>query len=203
LSWPVLSWRSAVCIAFCASGAVGCFSATLDRDALESKAAGPRTAVASLSADGGAASDAGSGYTVSLDTPPIELEGDDTTRDPCVATERQARAILERNCAGCHAPPAGMGGFRSILDFQALVNLTSSTLRDPVTGEPVRLVIPGDPAGSRLYRRAATGEMPPVRDATLPQLPRPSFSDLSVLEQWIDSCLPQVPAHAAFDAGLP
>jgi hypothetical protein len=190
---------SAVWLCLSASGALGCFYATLDHDELEAKAAGSSAEeIASLRPD------AGSGFTTALDTPPIELTGGDTTRDSCVATTEQARAILERNCSGCHAPPAAMGGFRSILDFPVLVTQTSNTLVDPVTGEPVRLVIPGDPDGSRLYRRAAGNEMPPMRDASLPPLPRPTISDISVLRQWIESCLPEVPAPPPLvDAGLP
>jgi hypothetical protein len=195
---------SAAWFGLCAFAALGCFSATLDHDELDAKASGVEATVESL--DPATAADAGPGYTVSLDTPPIELdfEGEDTTRDPCVATTEQARAILERNCSGCHAPPAGMGGFRAILDFPVLVTATSSTQRNPVTGEPVRLVVPGDPEGSRLYRRAAAGEMPPMRDASLPALPRPTISDISVLREWIESCLPTDPAPAPpIDAGLP
>jgi hypothetical protein len=197
LSPSILSRLSPVWLSLCASSALGCFYATLDHDELDSKAAGDSTRTAALEPD------AGSGRTVALDTPPIELvEGD--TRDSCVATTEQARAILQRNCSGCHAPPAAMGGFRSVLDFPVLVTLTSTTQRDLLTGEPVRLVIPGDPDGSRLYRRAAGGEMPPMRDASLPPLPRPTISDISVLRQWIGVCLPDVPAPAPLvDAGAP
>jgi hypothetical protein len=183
-----------------ASCLLGCFYSTLDHDGLDAKAAGPAPEeIASLQPD------AGSGFTVALDTPPIEVDFDgETTRDSCVVTTAQARAILEANCAPCHAPPAAMGGFRSILDFPVLVTLTSSTLRDPITGEPVRLVIPGDPDGSRLYRRAAGNEMPPMRDASLPPLPRPTISDISILRQWIQECLPEAPATPPLgDAGLP
>ena len=183
------------------AGALGCFYATLDHDELDAKAAGAPPAEAPAEADAG-------DYTTSLETPPIELnlEGT-TTRDSCVATTAQARAVLEENCSGCHAPPAAMGGFNTILDFPRLVTETSSTLRDPVTDEPVPLVVPGDPDGSRLYRRAALGEMPPQRDASLPPLPRPSIADVSILRQWIESCLPEVPAAQtaapALDAGVP
>jgi hypothetical protein len=181
------SERGRLWLGLCAAGALGCFYSTLDHDALDSKAAGPPAEVSSSDADAGS-------RTVSLDTPSIELDFEgDTTRDSCVATTEQARGILERNCSGCHAPPAAMGGFRAILDFPVLVTLTSSTARDPITGDPVRLVIPGDPDGSRLYRRAAGGEMPPMRDASLPPLPRPSISDVSVLRQWIEECLPEDP----------
>jgi hypothetical protein len=190
---------SVVWLGLCGSGSLGCFYASLDHDELAAKAAGPPSA-------GSPSADAGIGYTVALDTPPIDLDlqGEDTTRDACVATTRDAREVLQRNCAGCHAPPAAMGGFRSILDFPVLVTLTSSTLRDPVTGKPVRLVIPGNPDGSRVYRRAAAGEMPPTRDASLPALPRPTISDISVLRQWISACLPEAPAAAPLlDGGVP
>jgi hypothetical protein len=43
-----------------------------------------------------------------------------------------------------------------------------------------------------------------MRDASLPPLPRPSISDISVLRQWIGVCLPEVPAaEPLVDAGLP
>jgi hypothetical protein len=85
-----------------------------------------------------------------------------------------------------------MGSFQSILDFPTLVTAVSNTQRDTDTGEPVRLLVPGDPDGSRIYQRIAGGEMPPRRDATLPSLPRPTVSDLSLIREWIESCLPQV-----------
>jgi len=177
------------------AGAQGCFYATLDKEALENKAAG-----SAEPAEPSAAMDAG-GYTTSLDTPEIELENGDTTRDPCVQTTAQARAILTENCSGCHAPPASMGSFQSILDFPRLVTLVSNTVIDPETGDPMRLVVPGDPDRSRVYRRVAGGEMPPRRDASLPQLPRPTLSDVSVLRTWIQSCLPTLAPAPAADAG--
>lgn len=190
-------------------GAVGCFYATLDQDELDAKAAGTSTA-SSAQAEAALRPDAGAGYTVALDTPPIDLDFEgEATRDPCVATTRQATAILQQHCAGCHAPPAGMGGFRSILDFPTLVTLVSNTQRDPATNEPVRLVIPGDPDSSRVYRRVAGGEMPPARDASLPQLPSPTTSEVSILREWIASCLPATEASAepsrppSADAGTP
>jgi len=185
---------------------LACFSATLDRAELDAKAAGTSAGLASSSeAVEGGGVDAGAGFTVALDTPPIELDydGEDLTRDACVATTEQARSILEEHCSACHAPPAAMGGFRSVLDFPVLITLGSGTQRDPVTGEPVRLVVPGDPDGSRLYRRVAENEMPPTRDASFPALPRPTISDVSVLREWIDSCLPAAPVSPPLsDAGL-
>jgi len=185
-----------------AIASLGCFYATLDEDELDAKGAGSPPAVSEASTG-----DAGA-YTTALETPAIELDLEGTTtRDSCTATTQQARAILETNCAPCHAPPAAMGGFDTILDFPALVNEASNTQRDPVTGDPVRLVIPGDPDGSRLYRRAASGEMPPAsNDASLAPRPRPSIADVSVLRQWLESCLPELldtsEAAPVPDAGL-
>jgi len=163
------------------SVASGCYL-TLDSDELDAKSAG--TVV-----DAGVAASAGEGFTTSLDTPPIELEDGTTTRDPCVATTRQAREILTKHCAECHAPPGAAAGFRSILDFPELITLRSATAKDPDTQEFVRLVIPGEPEKSRLYLRARNGEMPPTRPPTELQLPRLTTSDVSVLRTWIKSCL--------------
>jgi len=143
--------------------------------------------------EGDAGTAGGSGFTTSLDTPPIQLADGTTTRDPCVATTRQAREILTTHCAECHSPPGAAAGFNSILDFPTLITLRSATARDPDTNEFVRLLIPGQPEKSRLYLRARNGEMPPMRPPSERQLPRPTTSDISVLRTWIQSCLPQDP----------
>jgi len=165
-----------------ASLLAGCYL-TLDSDALDAKAAG--------GVDVGAGADAGAGqaFTTSLDTPAIELEDGTTTRDPCVATTQQAREILTTHCAECHAPPGAAAGFSSILDFPTLITLRSATAKDPDTQEFVRLLIPGQPEKSRVYLRARNGEMPPTRPPSERQLPRPTTSDISVLQDWIRSCL--------------
>jgi hypothetical protein len=174
------------------SASSGCYL-LLDTDELDSKAAGVQTPTDVESGD------AGPEFTTSLDTPAIELDfdGERTTRDPCVATTQQATEILTTYCSECHAPPGSAAGFSSILDFPALVNARSGTVRDPVTDEPVRLLIPGQPEQSRLYLRARSGEMPPRRDPSLPQLRRPTISSISVLRTWILSCLASYPAAPA------
>ena len=173
-----------------ASSNMGCYF-LLDSEELDAKGDGVAREADELEprADAGSGSD-NLGFSTSLDTPPIELDDlGTTTRDPCVPTTRQAREILTENCAECHAPPGAAGGFNSILDFPALMNARSGTVIDPVSGEPVRLLIPGEPEQSRLYLRAQSGEMPPLRDPSLPRLPRPTTSDLSILHAWISSCL--------------
>ncbi|MEY2931398.1 MAG: hypothetical protein RL033_2147 [Pseudomonadota bacterium] len=179
------------------SGGAGCYL-TLDDEELDAKGAGVTTDAGAAAGEGAAS--AADEFTTSLDTPPIELdvEGEVTTRDPCVATTLQAREILTTYCSECHAPPGAAGGFASILDFPTLINARSTTQRDPVTNEAVRLLIPGSPEQSRLYLRARTGEMPPRRDPALPQLARPTVSSLSVLRTWISSCVGSAqPAPAA------
>jgi hypothetical protein len=182
--------RLALLLLLCgASATAGCYL-TLDTDALEAKAAGSPSDAGTEGSEG---NDGGSGkhFTTSLDTPPIELDldGVDTTRDPCVATTQQARQILTTHCSECHAPPGAAAGFSSILDFPTLITLRSATAKDPVTGEFVRLVVPGQPEKSRVYLRARNGEMPPTRPPSERQLPRPTTSSISVLHTWIRSCL--------------
>jgi hypothetical protein len=172
------------------SSNLGCYY-LLDSEELDSKG----DHVARGVGDGEAPADAGGGsdnlgFSTSLDTPAIELDDrGTTTRDPCVATTLQAREILTENCSECHAPPGAAGGFNSILDFPTLMTATSGTVTDPITGEPVRLLIPGQPDQSRLYVRVQRGEMPPLGDPSLSRRPRPTTSAISILRTWISSCL--------------
>jgi hypothetical protein len=171
----------------------GCYL-TLDTDELDAKAAGV------VSDAGTSESDAEDPFTTSLDTPAIEIEVNGlitTTRDPCVATTQKARQILTTYCSECHAPPGAAGNFSSILDFPTLITLRSATAKDPETMDPVRLLIPGQPEKSRLYQRARSGEMPPMRPPSEPQLRRPTISSISLLRTWIQSCLGNDPVSAA------
>jgi hypothetical protein len=133
---------------------------------------------------------------VVTETPPIQTR-DGSTDDPCVQTTQQAYRIRETFCSSCHAPPASFGGFNFILDDAKLVDPAvgiSNKTRDDA-GKLVRLVIPGDPDNSWIYQRvqhtraAPRGQMPPLNtDPTLPQNPRPTVSDISVLREWIENC---------------
>jgi hypothetical protein len=109
---------------------------------------------------------------------------------PCDATRVQATTILTKYCAGCHGgrtpgERAGSPPFDFVLDP---VKLTSTWTLN--TTPPSLFVVPGDPDHSRLYLRARRGEMPPASET---QLPRPSISDLSVLNYWISNCLGKAP----------
>src|SRR5204862_1576277 len=94
----------------------------------------------------------------------------------CAANKAKARAVLETNCAFCHQAPANMGRFDFILDPDTLTTATGTS--------GARFVVPGSPDKSRLYQRAAAGEMPPAG-----RMPRPSQDDIAVLRDWIASCV--------------
>lgn len=160
-------------------------------------------------AEGGGASVAapGTSHTVALDTPPIELDDGSSTADPCIATTASAMAVLGHYCAPCHggsSPGARQGQppFDFVLDVGRLESAVSATVKDPITHEPVRFLVPGDPDHSRIYLRAYKGEMPPPDLVGLPPTPRPTVSDLSVLRAWIASCLGAPPAEPG-DGGGP
>ena len=146
--------------------------------------------------DEGAASGGGADEpAISLETPPIELPGGETTSDPCVLTVLQAKTILETNCAACHgggSPGARQGQppFDYVLDFDRLLEARSESVPDPSDpSQGMRFVVPGDPEASRVYLRIAVGEMPPELPVDAEPLPRPSISDTSVLYAWIELCM--------------
>jgi hypothetical protein len=153
-------------------------------------------------ASGGIPPDDEEGSGAGLDPELIELS-EVQGGDACEVVDRQAHAILERSCARCHggaSPGARQGAppFDAVLDTERLVTLTSATVTDPTTHEPARFLVPGDPDRSRIYLRPLNGEMPPPDIIGLPPNPRPSVSDLSVLRQWIESCV-QAPDSPAGD----
>jgi hypothetical protein len=87
-----------------------------------------------------------------------------------------------------------------VLDVAQLLMKVSATVDDPDTKQPARFLVPGDPDHSRIYVRAMRGEMPPPDVVGLPANPRPSVSDLSVLQAWIAHCLEEPNEQ---DAGTP
>jgi hypothetical protein len=136
----------------------------------------------------GSSSSAQNPPAIALETPPVSLPDGGTTTDPCVLTTWQATDILRTYCAGCHgggSPGAHQGEtpFDFVLDFDKL-----KVARSTAPGMP-RFAVPGFPEASRVYVRVARGEMPPMQPLGLPPLPRPTVSDISVLYEWIASCL--------------
>jgi len=106
------------------------------------------------------------------------------SEDPCDATRQQALVVLTKNCGGCHAGGMNQGDFNFLLDLTKLT-MTYSKITTP----PILFVAPGDPAHSRIYLRAWKKEMPPKDVPGQPNYPRPTVSDVSVLHNWITSCL--------------
>ena len=86
--------------------------------------------------------------------------------DPALAGK--AQEILRANCYRCHGQDGSVeGGMSYILD------------RDKLVGR--KKIVPGDAAGSPLYKRVAAGKMPPPSEKV-----RPSEGEVAVLKQWID-----------------
>jgi hypothetical protein len=136
-------------------------------------------------------------HTVDLMTPSIGYGTPDDaqeTDDPCTATTFHAMETLRADCAPCHGggPGQNLGvpPFDYVLDVSKLLTAVSQTVKDPVTMQPVRFLVPGDPDHSRLYVRMFKREMPPGDVVGLPPNPnRPTVSDISVMRQWISHCL--------------
>jgi WD40 repeat protein/mono/diheme cytochrome c family protein len=88
------------------------------------------------------------------------------------ALARKAQGVLRANCHRCHGKDGAVeGGFNYVLDLDRLLAR--------------RKVIPGSPEQSPLFRRVASGKMPPPG-----QTPRPGPDDIGALRQWIEAGAP-------------
>jgi mono/diheme cytochrome c family protein len=83
----------------------------------------------------------------------------------------QARNVLDKYCAGCHANGKRSGGFGDVLDLKQLV--------------ADQRVVPGQPEQSELLQKIVDGDMPP-RKVTL----RPNAKDIDNLRKWIAAGAP-------------
>src|SRR3954452_976508 len=86
-----------------------------------------------------------------------------------------AKAVLEKNCARCHANGQTEGGFGFVLDAKQLVEK--------------KRVIERDSAKSRLFKKVQAGEMPPEDEK-----PRPTPEEIAALKAWIDAGAPDFAA---------
>lgn len=85
---------------------------------------------------------------------------------------KKAQDILKANCHRCHGKDGNIeGGMNYILDRDKLVSS--------------RKIIPGQADQSPLYKKLASGKMPPEDEQ-----PRPSAADIALLKQWIDKGAP-------------
>ncbi|MFO0801788.1 MAG: WD40 repeat domain-containing protein [Gemmataceae bacterium] len=91
----------------------------------------------------------------------------------------QAKVVFKTHCYRCHGQNGTIeGGVNYIGDLSKLV------VR--------KKVLPGDAAGSRLYKRMDEGTMPPPEEN-----PRPSAAELAIIKKWIDAGAPGADAAAS------
>ena len=133
-----------------------------------------------------------------------------TTTDPCVAINDAAMAIRKRSCAACHTPDtqaAKASHFDYVLDDMKLATSKNNA-------QTKDMVVPGDPLNSYVYQRVVTGlkpgngGMPPdislvpgyVGASAYQANPNivvyPTAADVSVLYEWILTCMPGANANA-------
>jgi formylglycine-generating enzyme required for sulfatase activity len=94
-------------------------------------------------------------------------------KDKATELAQKARRILRANCYRCHGQDGNVeGGFNFVLDRRQLVARRG-------------MVVPGNPAKSRLFRRVRDGEMPPEEEKT-----RPTEDDAATLKAWIEAGAP-------------
>ncbi len=119
----------------------------------------------------------------------IDIEETMPVDTPCDKTALDAHNILRENCAVCHdigAASSGVPRFDFLLDDDQLKVKTW----DRMGQTPLRFLIPGDPDNSVVYERAAMKrDMPPIQaDPQQPFYPRITYSQASVLREWILNC---------------
>jgi len=117
------------------------------------------------------------------------IDETETVETPCDKTALDAHDILKTNCAICHdigAASSGVPRFDFVMDDDQLKVKTW----DRMGQAPLRFLIPGDPDNSVIYERAAMKrDMPPIQaDPQQPFYPRITYSQASVLRQWILNC---------------
>jgi WD40 repeat protein/mono/diheme cytochrome c family protein len=84
----------------------------------------------------------------------------------------RAQAMLKAHCHRCHGKDGSVeGGFNYVLDPARLV----------ARGK----VVPGQPERSPLFRRVASGKMPPPGEQ-----PRPAAADVALLKRWVEAGAP-------------
>jgi WD40 repeat protein/mono/diheme cytochrome c family protein len=84
----------------------------------------------------------------------------------------KAEAVLKTHCHRCHGQNGSLeGGFNYVLDRDKLVTR--------------KKIVPGQIEQSPLYKRIATGKMPPA-DVQ----PRPSAADIAIVKSWIEAGAP-------------
>jgi len=119
----------------------------------------------------------------------VTIEETDKVDTPCDKTQLDAHKILKANCAVCHdigQASSGVPRFDFLMDDDQLKVKTWERMGQPA----LRFLIPGDPDNSVIYERAAIArDMPPIQgDVNAPFYPRVTYSEASVLREWILNC---------------
>jgi hypothetical protein len=135
---------------------------------------------------------------------PVFLDIDETVEgaDACAKDEQDVVDLLDRHCASCHdlgPASSGVPKFDFVMDLE---RLQSETL--PRQGQADQhFIAAGDPDNSLIYIRVAVKrDMPPLyHNVAMEDPPRVSFSEGSVLREWIEKCLG--PAPTASGTGGP
>jgi hypothetical protein len=126
-----------------------------------------------------------------------------TTTDPCVQIEAASVEIRQRSCAPCHSTTATSSRplcsctLNYIMDDQMLIAKVSPDYTLPDGSGPFPYITPGNPASSLIWYRIVNQSMPIARasaDAILgvdaaAALVYPTNEDVSILSQWITTCL--------------
>jgi hypothetical protein len=116
----------------------------------------------------------------------------------CDKTIEDAHKVIDTHCAMCHAVGAASLGnppFGFIKDEAQLIAKTWDR-EGQATGTGPRFLTPGDPMNSLIYTRAAVArDMPPLQlSLDQPFYERVTFSEGSVLREWIEKCMdPEAP----------
>lgn len=134
----------------------------------------------------------GAKFPVETTTPEIgktALDNGDnatTAATGCDKTAFDTQTELSFFCDNCHQVGAN-GNFQGVDDITTLINKSASSKYPGM-----KLIVPGDPTNSLIFKRVLSQEMPPASDVTN-QIPHPSISDMSVLQQWI-MCIGAAPS---------
>ncbi|HXX70206.1 MAG TPA: hypothetical protein VEK07_23705 [Polyangiaceae bacterium] len=154
--------------------------------------------------------DAGAAIPDAAAVPPIYLGSTDTqvladgstTGDPCVQIEALSLEIRQRSCSPCHEATAGTTKalcgctLNYVMNDPMLLTGVSPDYQLP-DGGSFPYITPGSPESSLIWYRINNTTMPPPHasaDTLLgPEagaaLIYPSVEDVSILSQWITSCL--------------
>jgi hypothetical protein len=147
----------------------------------------------------------GAKFPIDTTTPEIgqtALDNGDNASTAATGCDKDAfdgQTMLKTMCDGCHMGGA-IGNLVGIDTAQA--SLIGKEASSAYPGW--KYLVAGDPAKSLIYHRVAVVQDMPPPSTGDSQLPHPSISDMSVLQQWI-MCMANAPAggSTSADGGTP